>query len=181
MTIRHSKMVEVICKSCDTHRRITEYQFRHLGDKPFYCNRECKNAYIEEQRIIKAICNVCGEEFETDSSQPRKTCSDKCRAIASSIKYKGRVPDVDTKRRFFNARFGTKDLILQRWRGKRFYSWHVIGSKGHYEGQSRFFLDCKCDCGTEKMVCINDLISDRTRSCGCRLWKKGANIADLKH
>ena len=38
-------------------------------------------------------------------------------------------------------------------------------------GQTRWF--CKCDCGNETVVHVNNLINGRTRSCGCSPHRRG--------
>lgn len=52
--------------------------------------------------------------------------------------------------RFIGRRYGR--LIISEYKGKK--------------GYETFFL-CKCDCGKEKIVRKNDLMSGHTKSCGC--------------
>ena len=51
------------------------------------------------------------------------------------------------------------------YEGKRFGSWEVlryVGRIGNHE-----FCECRCDCGTIRNVRTTQLISGRSKSCGC--------------
>lgn len=61
--------------------------------------------------------------------------------------------------------------------GKRYGNLIVI--KKIENSQKNDFL-CKCDCGTEKVICKSSLINGLTKSCGC-LIKKGKENHFYKH
>ncbi|EPB8173207.1 hypothetical protein ACRTAL_002384 [Clostridium perfringens] len=57
---------------------------------------------------------------------------------------------------------GDRDLI-----GKKFGKLTVINKiEGKSKRRKKEYL-CKCECGNEKIVCRDDLISSHTKSCGC--------------
>lgn len=57
----------------------------------------------------------------------------------------------------------------------------VVLHYAYSEGKrSRAYWQCKCDCGNEKVVVADSLISGRTKSCGC-LQKELAADRLLKH
>mgnify|MGYP006055992023 FL=1 len=56
--------------------------------------------------------------------------------------------------------------------GQRFGYLTVIKKAGKNKSDKILWL-CKCDCGNEKICIGNDLITGRTKSCGC-LRKKGS-------
>lgn len=63
--------------------------------------------------------------------------------------------------------------------GKRFGRWIVLEkSESDKHGKARYL--CKCDCGNEKLVSGNNLVSGKTTSCGC-LQKELASARFLKH
>ncbi len=49
--------------------------------------------------------------------------------------------------------------------GQRFGRWHIIGVAPKH-GKSNYVL-CRCACGTEKEVCLSNLLSGKSKSCGC--------------
>lgn len=49
--------------------------------------------------------------------------------------------------------------------GLTFGRWRVISFLGTEEGQSRYH--CRCQCGTERSVARSQLVTGRSRSCGC--------------
>jgi hypothetical protein len=65
------------------------------------------------------------------------------------------------------------DLRSHRYDGERFGMWEVLPGSFRYEirgeKQTRMSLvDCRCDCGTERTVSLNNLQNGVTRGCGCR-------------
>lgn len=67
-----------------------------------------------------------------------------------------------------------KYAIAHKHDGKRFDMWEVI--PGSYRRvmkedqlKSTAFVDCRCDCGTERTVSWHNLKSHITRGCGCRI------------
>lgn len=56
--------------------------------------------------------------------------------------------------------------------GQRFGYLTIIKKAGKSKNNKTLWL-CKCDCGNEKICIGNDLITGRTKSCGC-LRKKGS-------
>ena len=56
--------------------------------------------------------------------------------------------------------------------GRRFGQLTVIKFYG-YNHRRRLSWVCKCDCGTTKIVCGDDLKSGHTTSCGCMRFKGG--------
>lgn len=53
-----------------------------------------------------------------------------------------------------------KDII-----GKKFGRWTIIKRAKSVNGISKYL--CKCQCGTEKEIFANQLLSNQTKSCGC--------------
>jgi hypothetical protein len=51
-------------------------------------------------------------------------------------------------------------------RGERFSRWAVVGPMGQTSPGHRTVW-CRCDCGTERAVLIDQLRKGRSRSCGC--------------
>ncbi|MDC4245566.1 hypothetical protein [Clostridium perfringens] len=69
---------------------------------------------------------------------------------------------------------GDRDLI-----GKKFGRLTVINKvEGKSKRRKKEYL-CECECGNEKIVCRDDLISSHTRSCGC-LHKEKSSINGKK-
>jgi len=64
--------------------------------------------------------------------------------------------------------------------GRRFGRWTVL-EYSHSAGvpKKRYWL-CKCDCGTVRNVASGDLLSGRSKSCGC-LQREAAAKAQRKH
>lgn len=64
--------------------------------------------------------------------------------------------------------------------GDRFGLWIVI-SPQRIQGTRNIL--CRCDCGTEKLVNIDNLRTGKTISCGCRRpeWSKRAGITRSRH
>lgn len=68
---------------------------------------------------------------------------------------------------------------LRDLRGQKFGSLTVIryvGTKRYSKGHVRNIWECQCDCGRIHLVTDNNLVSGRTKSCGCmkgaRKWIK---------
>lgn len=61
-----------------------------------------------------------------------------------------------------------------------------VGTKGNGKGSKSIWL-CRCDCGNEKEILRNSLVSGTTKSCGClekevkatKIWN--GKIKDLEH
>jgi hypothetical protein len=53
--------------------------------------------------------------------------------------------------------------------GKRFGSWTAIEGDIKRKGGKRIFWKCICDCGTERLVSTEDLMSGHSKSCGCSI------------
>lgn len=52
--------------------------------------------------------------------------------------------------------------------GQRFNRWTVLGcSQGRNGRLAHTYYECKCDCGTEKLVRRDKLIGNESKSCGC--------------
>lgn len=53
--------------------------------------------------------------------------------------------------------------------GQRFGRWIIIGEPQFRlrSGKRRAFYPCRCDCGTERVACGDDLRRGQTQSCGC--------------
>ena len=65
------------------------------------------------------------------------------------------------------------DLRSHRYDGERFGMWEVLPGSFRYEirgeKQTRMsFVDCRCECGTERTVSLSNLQNGVTRGCGCR-------------
>lgn len=54
---------------------------------------------------------------------------------------------------------------MRDYSGKRFGRLVVLGFSKKENG--RYFWKCRCDCGETKDVCIRELITGKTKSCGC--------------
>jgi hypothetical protein len=50
--------------------------------------------------------------------------------------------------------------------GQRFTRWVVLGYAGQNERKASLWY-CRCDCGTVRIVKSNDLLSNKSKSCGC--------------
>jgi hypothetical protein len=61
-----------------------------------------------------------------------------------------------------------KDLL-----GKSFGKWLVVGYGGSESGFTRWV--CVCECGTERAVFSNSLLSGRSTSCGCAITPRVAH------
>lgn len=68
------------------------------------------------------------------------------------------------KRRWDEIARKVKDLT-----GQKFGRWTVLSRAGNRVNQKSVTVmwNCKCDCGTEKPVSGNSLISGKSKSCGC--------------
>jgi hypothetical protein len=62
--------------------------------------------------------------------------------------------------------------------GKRFGRLTVI-SKGERDRYSKMHWLCKCDCGNETMVCVSNLKSGHTTSCGC--FRNETSSSNINH
>lgn len=69
----------------------------------------------------------------------------------------------------------------------KFGRWTVT-SEFHRRGK-HIFVDCVCECGTERRISVHHLIIGRSRSCGCLRrevsrevhWKHGGTVGGYKH
>lgn len=52
-------------------------------------------------------------------------------------------------------------------RGARFGRWTALTIPYGEPGRRDRVASCRCDCGNEKVVVANDLLSGRNKSCGC--------------
>lgn len=59
----------------------------------------------------------------------------------------------------------TKDLT-----NKKYYYLKVV-SKSHKDENNRVYWNCKCECGNDVIVLGNSLVTNHTKSCGCRTKK----------
>lgn len=50
--------------------------------------------------------------------------------------------------------------------GKKFGKLEIVSFSRKDNNSNNYYL-CKCDCGTEKVVAQNHLVSGKTKSCGC--------------
>lgn len=60
--------------------------------------------------------------------------------------------------------------------GERFGKWTVTGATAPRIKGSIAYV-CQCDCGTERAVTGHSLVGRRSRSCGCKRFENGAEIA----
>jgi hypothetical protein len=60
--------------------------------------------------------------------------------------------------------------------GKRFHRWTVL-SETEGKGRKRFFL-CRCRCGVQKPVRLDQLTRGISKSCGC--WKKEVSAKHIR-
>ena len=64
--------------------------------------------------------------------------------------------------------------------GARFGRWTVIGEHPERDDQRRRRWQCRCDCGTTRMVLNFNLIGGQSRSCGC-LQAEIVTVHNTKH
>lgn len=60
--------------------------------------------------------------------------------------------------------------------GMVFGKWTVIGENPH---KRRGKVLCRCECGAEREVYVENLINGRSKSCKCRMVKPGFSINEL--
>lgn len=65
-------------------------------------------------------------------------------------------------------------LNINTIKNEKFGSLNVIAESNPQKisGQFRRFILCKCDCGNEKNINLQHLISGHTKSCGCEFYRK---------
>lgn len=63
--------------------------------------------------------------------------------------------------------------------GKRFGKLVVIEYYGRKGSRNKKYYLCRCDCGNTKVVCIENLRSGHTQSCGCLKNKESIRRVDL--
>lgn len=51
--------------------------------------------------------------------------------------------------------------------GKKFGMLTVIEMLYNYNDTNKTYAKCVCECGKEKVICVDNLIKERTKSCGC--------------
>lgn len=92
---------------------------------------------------VKLVCKECGKEYLVKPSQAHRSkfCCHHCHIVS-------------------NNKNRTCDLT-----GKRFVRWTVISQEPSDDHGTRWL--CHCDCGNEKIVGSNSLISGDSKSCGC--------------
>ena len=56
-------------------------------------------------------------------------------------------------------------MVMKDYSGERFGRLTVLGFSRKEKG--RYFWTCKCDCGNIKEVSIRELLTGKTKSCGC--------------
>lgn len=108
---------------------------------------------------IKAICLNCGKEFITYTYNPgteAKYCSKECRKIT----YKDR--------KHYNQ--PGKELI-----GQQFYEWTILDV---FTKNQATYVKAKCSCGEIKEVLFNNIKKGASKSCGHRIYGKGARAID---
>ena len=64
-------------------------------------------------------------------------------------------------------------------RGDRYGMLTVLGYAGKRDG--KVMWACRCDCGQTGIFAGQNLISGRSRSCGCQRGVKGGGYADQEH
>jgi len=75
-------------------------------------------------------------------------------------------------------------LNLKDLEGKKFGAWTVISPAPPHK--TRAALNCKCDCGAERVVIWTNLRTGRSTSCGCGIYVKnvegdsGPELASLR-
>lgn len=96
-------------------------------------------------------------------------------------KQKKSVNILDNNIKLINSKFMNKNVIDLT--GQKFNRWTVLS----YEGNGKW--NCRCDCGTEKIVSGDSLKRGQSKSCGCfrvevnktrpKPEKTGRNIKDI--
>ena len=96
----------------------------------------------------------CGNKKQVNSSGLRNGSSRSCSCLQKEIASKLNYNDV---------------------LGKKFGRWIVLGVS-HRNKHGNHCWRCKCDCGNEKTVSVNVLLSGTSRSCGCLKREIAARI-----
>ena len=70
-------------------------------------------------------------------------------------------------------------LIPNNIIGHRFGRLVALSFYSGNNANNRKYL-CVCDCGHQKIVCEDNLIRGKTKSCGCLRSKRGISVGDSK-
>ena len=138
--------------------------------------------YGVTREYIRQICNAHSIKDQTPRNPElaQKAIDLITAGKADSIQAAAKLLQVGTNKIYRGAKDSDLDLnavVLNarshRYDGKRFGMWEVLSGSFRYElrghKQTRFALvDCRCDCGTERTVQLNNLQNGVTRGCGCR-------------
>lgn len=152
MIIQDISMVEEM--PLNTSRDYTKEQFENCIPlkriKPF---KEDKSRHAH----WLCQCKLCGNYFETSSNTLKNnhigpSCGCKQKQIAAK-----HITKVDLQRR---------DKPKDDLTGQKFGLLTIL-SFSHMDKNRHSVWNCKCECGTEKQIIRNELISGDTKSCGC--------------
>jgi hypothetical protein len=118
---------------------------------------------IREHNYISVRCNCdCGGEKISSIHSVINGATKSCGCL-------------NNKKRIENGRKKKKDL-----KGMKFGRLLVLEEspkpKNRSQTSRHIFWKCKCDCGTEKTICSNHLLSGDTISCGCLHYEKITGI-----
>ncbi len=126
----------------------------------------CKDTYNAN---IEITCATCGNKcFKKKWDKGAKFCSKKCSSQAGT-KAKKKVKD---KRGIWWRSNGKTRA------GEQYNNWTVLGPEFHIV--KKWYVVCECKCGFINAVCVDDMISDNNKGCGCSMRKvPPINIGDI--
>lgn len=153
------------------------------GPRAFYCpecrlERQRKSDRESKARSRKGQtrklgsddnCERCGKVYTINAALQRfcEECQpihhkeyDRITSLEFYHENKDNINPVRNKRRKAERRKKKTDII-----GQKFARWTVLKEVKERNGE-RYYL-CRCDCGTEKEVRRNSLVTGNSKSCGC--------------
>lgn len=79
----------------------------------------------------------------------------------------------ELQRQGFDLEQVKAELFTHRYDGRSWGDWTAINGGYVYENHDRRWVKCRCVCGTERLVSLNNLTNKMTLSCGCRSTTDG--------
>lgn len=154
---KHKRDRYWLCQcNCGKQRAVSEYSLKKGMSKS--CG--CLAGELGGKRMSKGYEFILTKEFlELEYIENRKTIRD----IASQVGCTSSCVAIYLSRYGINIRSRKYDIL-----GKRFGKLVVIAQSPNHNYRSRASRwICKCDCGTEKEISGQKLITHTIRSCGC--------------
>lgn len=74
----------------------------------------------------------------------------------------------ELRRQGFDLEQVKADLTAHRYDGQTWGDWSAIDGGYIYKDQNHRWVMCRCTCGTERRVAVNNLLNKVSRGCGCR-------------